>query len=179
MCPSTPHTLSCHSPPPSPHVVPVTWFPGKQLSKSESDLFLTTLNPPPSPHGYQKKTSVPSELSFLCPSATPSKPHEAHALSISLCLLLAPALSFSRIQPAAELISFSDELRGEVCVLDVVQMEVSVSCKHTSSTRSLLVTRIYPSVCFSPSFALLPLYLSFFSKTGFVPLWGLVCAAAL
>lgn len=29
----------CHSPPPSPHVMPVTWFPGKQLSKSESDFY--------------------------------------------------------------------------------------------------------------------------------------------
>lgn len=29
----------CHSPPPSPHVMLVTWFPGKQLSKSESDFY--------------------------------------------------------------------------------------------------------------------------------------------
>lgn len=28
-----------HFPPPSPHVMPVTWFPGKQLSKSESDFY--------------------------------------------------------------------------------------------------------------------------------------------
>lgn len=34
------HTQTlCHSPPPSPHVMPVTWFPGKQLSKSESDFY--------------------------------------------------------------------------------------------------------------------------------------------
>lgn len=36
-------TLLCHSPPPPhpppPHVMPVTWFPGKQLSKSESDFY--------------------------------------------------------------------------------------------------------------------------------------------
>lgn len=32
------HTL-CHPPPPLPHVMPVTCFPGKQLSKSESDFY--------------------------------------------------------------------------------------------------------------------------------------------
>lgn len=30
----------CHPPhPPKPHVMPVTWFPGKRLSKSESDSY--------------------------------------------------------------------------------------------------------------------------------------------
>ena len=32
------HTF-CHSPSTSPHVMPVTWFPGKRLSKSESDFY--------------------------------------------------------------------------------------------------------------------------------------------